>query len=168
MVKIVEIFSDITLKSSSTVVSKLLELDYYNNYEITVLINSDGGDVESMYSILDAFSIIESPIKTICIGNAYSAAAVLLAAGNKRYSFPNSRIMIHGVQSSIKEDSQLAFEKHIKEIEKDNLKLYTLLSKLTKKSLDKISKDCIRDKFFTPEQALKYGLIDEILKPKEK
>jgi ATP-dependent Clp protease protease subunit len=139
-----------------------------NNEDITIYINSNGGDISALYSMLDFIHLIQSPIKTICIGKAYSAAAMILAAGakNKRYATKNSSMMIHGIQcvfptkpGSDRRDAEI----EMKFLVEHNKQLMKYLSKYTGKPLEETVKDCEDDKFFNAKEALNYGLIDHII-----
>jgi len=154
---------------STLIISQLLFLESENqSKDISMYINSPGGSVNSGLSIYDTMQFIKSPIITIAIGQACSMGALLLCAGElgKRYSLPNSRIMIHqpiggyyGQTSDVKI--------HAKEMLKMKKKLNLILSKHTCKNIKQIEKDVDRDKFMSPEEALNYGLIDKIIKIRE-
>ena len=138
------------------------------NKDISVYINSPGGIVTAGLAIYDTMQYIKPDVRTICIGQCASMGAVLLAAGTpgKRYSLPNSRIMIHqpsggavGTASDI--------EIHVEEIKKLKVRLNSILAKHTKKTLKRITKDCDRDCFLSADEALAYGLIDEVITPQK-
>ena len=131
---------------------------------IHIYINSVGGSVSAGFAIHDTMKFIKCPVSTICVGMAASMGAFLLASGTKgmRYALPNSEIMIHqplgGVQGQA-EDIRITAE-HILEIRK---RLNHLLSKYTGKTLKRIEKDTDRDNYLSAEEALEYGIIDEVL-----
>ena len=164
--RIIFINGEINDSVASIVISELLYLDSLNHNDINIYINSPGGSITSGMAIYDTMNYIKSDIKTICIGLAASMGAFLLAGGTKgkRFSLPNSEIMIHqplgGTQGQAT-DIKIAAERIIKT--KD--KLNHILSKVTGKSINNIENDTERDNFMNPEEALKYGLIDEIIKP---
>lgn len=162
--RIVFVSGEINDSIASIVVSELLYLDSLNHNDIYLYINSPGGSVTSGMAIYDTMNYIKSDVKTICIGLAASMGAFLLASGTKgkRCSLPNSEIMIHqplgGTQGQAT-DIKIAAE-HILKI-KD--KLNSILAKVTGKELKVIENDTDRDNFMNPEEALEYGLIDEII-----
>lgn len=162
--RIVFINGEITDNLASIVVSELLYLDSINHDDIYIYINSPGGAITSGMAIYDTMNYIKSDVKTICIGLAASMGAFLLAAGTKgkRCSLPNSEIMIHqplGGTSGQATDIKIAAERILKI--KD--KLNKILSSVTGKGIKEIEKDTERDNFMDPEDALSYGLIDEII-----
>ena len=162
--RIVFINGEINDNMASIVVSELLYLDSLNHQDICLYINSPGGQITSGMAIYDTMNFIKSDVKTICIGLAASMGAFLLANGTigKRCSLPNSEIMIHqplgGTQGQAT-DIKIAAE-HILKI-KD--KLNKILANVTKKDLKTIENDTERDNFMDPNEALNYGLIDEII-----
>ena len=150
---------------SSLIIAQLLFLESENpDKDIFMYINSPGGVVTSGFGILDTMSYIKPDIATICMGQAASMAAVILSAGTKgkRSALENSRVMIHqplgGVQGQATD-----IEIHTKEILYLKNKLNKILSNNTGKSLKTIEKDTNRDYFLSSDEALKYGLIDEIV-----
>lgn len=163
--RIIFIIGEITDELSSLIVSQLLFLESENqNKEIAIYINSPGGSVIAGLSIYDTMQFIKPEISTISIGQACSMAALLLSAGNKkkRYALPNSRIMIHqplGSYSGQASDIKI----HAEEIIKIRSNLNKILSKHTEKDIIDIEKDTERDYFMSAEEALTYGLIDQII-----
>ena len=162
--RIVFINGEINDNLASIVVSELLYLDSLNHNDIYLYINSPGGSISSGMAIYDTMNYIKSDVKTICIGLAASMGAFLLANGTigKRCSLPNSEIMIHqplgGTQGQAT-DIKIAAERILKI--KD--KLNNILAKVTSKDIKTIEQDTERDNFMDPEDALEYGLIDEII-----
>lgn len=154
---------------ATNMVAHLLWLDSQDpKAEITIFINSVGGTVSNgLLTIYDTMQYISAPVRTICIGEAYSGAAVLLAAGDKgsRFAYPNARIMIHAVQAYDIGGSQYEVERESNRIKFMNQSLMEMIARHTGQSLSKVKKDCIEDKFFTAKEALEYGLIDGIVKP---
>ncbi len=151
---------------ASLVIAQLLFLEADNpEKEIYMYINSPGGVVTAGFGILDTMNYIKPDVCTICMGQAASMAAVLLSAGKKgkRSALENSRVMIHqplgGVQGQATD-----IEIHTKEILYLKSKLNKILSKNTGNTVKTIEKDTNRDNFLAAEDALKYGLIDEIVK----
>jgi len=155
---------------SSLIIAQLLFLESEApDKDISMYINSPGGVVTSGFGILDTMSYIKPDIATICMGQAASMAAVILSAGTKgkRSALENSRVMIHqplgGVQGQATD-----IEIHTKEILYLKNKLNKILSDNTSNSLKKIERDTNRDYFLSSDEALKYGLIDEIVINREK
>ncbi|CAL4324392.1 ATP-dependent Clp endopeptidase proteolytic subunit ClpP [Buchnera aphidicola] len=150
---------------ANSVIAQLLFLEAENpNKDISLYINSPGGIISSGISIYDTMQFIKPEINTICIGQACSMGAFLLSSGTKgkRFSLPNSRIMIHQPLGGYK--GQVSdIEIHANEIIKIKKKLNHIFSIQTGKSIKKIEKDTERDCFLSAKEALKYGLIDSIL-----
>lgn len=149
---------------SSLIVSELLYLDSLNHQDIHIYINSPGGSVTSGLAIIDTMNLIKSDVSTLSVGLCASMAAVILAAGtkNKRYSLPNSEIMIHQVLGGAEgkaSDVKIQAERILKMKKKIN----NILSNLTGKSINKINKDTEKDYYLNPKEAIKYGLIDKII-----
>lgn len=147
-----------------SITTQLMFLDSENNKDINLYINSPGGIVSSGLSIYDTMQFIKSDVSTICIGQAASMAAVILASGKKgkRFCFPNSRIMIHqplGYAQGQASDVEI----HAREMINIKYILCYLLSIHTKKNLNKIFKDTDRDNFMNCKQTLEYGIIDNVL-----
>jgi len=153
---------------ANIVIAQLLFLESEDpNKDINLYINSPGGSVTSAMAILDTMNNVKPNISTICVGLAASAAAVILSSGKKgkRFALPNSEVMIHQVMGGAEgqaSDIEIS-AKHILRI-KENLN--KILSKNTGKPISQVEKDTDRDYFMTSEEAKKYGIIDEILKPK--
>ena len=154
---------------ASLICAQLLFLESENpKKEISFYINSPGGIIWSGLAVYDTMQYISSKIMTICIGQAASAGSLLLASGEKdmRFSLPNSRIMMHqpsgGFQGQVTD-----IEIQTQEIVKTKKRLNEIYNKHTKKSLDEIEKIMERDKYFSPEEAIKFGLIDKIIKSRK-
>jgi len=164
--RIIFLGSEIDDYVSSLIIAQLLFLEADDpEKEIFMYINSPGGIITSGFGILDTMNYIKPDIATICMGQAASMAAVLLSAGakGKRSALENSRVMIHqplgGVQGQATD-----IEIHTKEILYLRDKLNKILSKNTGNSVKTIEKDTNRDHFMSSEKALKYGIIDQIVK----
>jgi ATP-dependent Clp protease, protease subunit len=150
---------------ANTLIAQLLFLDAENNKEdIKIYINSPGGSVTSAMAMYDTIQHVKSDVATICVGQAASAAAVLLASGakGKRFALPNSRIMIHQVMGGA-EGQQKDIEIQAREIARIKDMINLILAKHTGQSVKKIEADTDRDYFMTAEEAKKYGLIDKII-----
>nr|DAK26556.1 MAG TPA: Putative ATP dependent Clp protease [Caudoviricetes sp.] len=132
--------------------------------DITMYIDSPGGEVATGMGIYDTMQYIKPDVRTICMGTAASMGSVLLMGGTKgkRYALPHSEIMIHqpssGVQGKVS-DMERSFRQSIRIKEM----LHELYSKLTGQPIEKIEQDLDRDTWMTPEEAIRYGLIDEVL-----
>jgi ATP-dependent Clp protease, protease subunit len=153
---------------ANVVVAQLLYLANEDpTADITMYINSPGGSISSGMAIFDTMQFIPCDVSTICFGMAASMGAFLLAAGTKgkRKSLPNSRIMIHQPLGGAR--GQAAdIEIQAKEILFVRAQINAYLADFTEQPIEKIEDDCDRDFFLTPEQAVDYGLIDEVVKTK--
>ena len=154
---------------ASLVTAQLLFLESENpNKEISFYINSPGGLVTSGLGIYDTMQYINSPVSTLCIGQASSMGSFLLSAGEKgkRYSLPNSRIMVHQPSAGF-QGQATDIQIHAKEILSLKTRLNEIYSKHTGKSVDEISKALERDNFMTPEEAKSFGLIDSVVEKRK-
>ena len=154
---------------ASLVTAQLLFLESENpNKEISFYINSPGGLVTSGLGIYDTMQYINSPVSTLCIGQASSMGSFLLSAGEKgkRYSLPNSRIMVHQPSAGF-QGQATDIQIHAKEIQSLKTRLNSIYSKHTGKSVDEISKALERDNFMTPDEAKKFGLIDSVVEKRK-
>lgn len=150
---------------ANLVIAQLLFLDASDpKKEIKLYINSPGGSVTSAMAIYDTTQYTKADVATICVGQAASAAAVLLASGTKgkRFSLPNSRIMIHQVMGGA-EGQATDVEIRTKEMLRVRDQINQILAKHTGQTMAKIEKDTDRDFFMSPEEAKKYGIIDKII-----
>lgn len=150
---------------ANTLIAQLLFLDADNNKEdIKIYVNSPGGSVTSALALYDTIQHVKADVATICLGQAASAAAVLLAAGTKgkRYALPNARIMIHQVMGGV-EGQQKDIEIQAKEISRIKDQINLILAKHTGQTVKRIEGDSDRDYFMDAEEAKKYGLIDKII-----
>ncbi len=155
--------------SANLIIAQMLFLEQEDpGKDISLYINSPGGSISAGLGIHDTMRYIKSPVSTICIGQAASMGAFLLSAGSKgkRKALPNARIMIHqpsgggGGQST---DIQI----QAKEIDRLRVLLETKMAKYTGKTYKQLNEDCERDKWMTADEALEYGLIDEIIALRE-
>jgi len=163
--RIVFIGSAITDAVADVVIAQLLFLESEGpEKDIYVYINSPGGFVTSGLAIYDTMKYIRPDVATICIGQAASMAAVLLAAGvkGKRYALPHARIMVHQVLGGI-EGQASDIEIHAREILRLREEINRILSRHTGQPLEKIARDTERDFFLTAKDALEYGIIDTII-----
>ena len=162
--RIIMLSGEIDDSLANVIISELLYLDSLNNDPISIYINSPGGSITSGMAIFDTMNFIRSNVSTVCVGMAASMAAFLLSSGEKgmRYALPNSEIMIHqplgGVQGQATE-IKIAAERILKLKKKIN----KILSNNTKQDIKKIENDTERDYFMSSDEALDYGLVDDIL-----
>ena len=150
---------------ANLVVAQMLFLEAENpDKDIHLYINSPGGSVTSGMSIYDTMQFIKPDVSTLCIGQAASMGAVLLTGGakGKRQALPNSRVMIHPVLGGFQGQAS-DIEIHTKEILSIKAKLNEILSKHSGQKVDKVAKDSDRDNFMSPDEAVKYGLIDNVV-----
>jgi len=167
--RIVMLQGEINDHVASIIVAQLLFLEAENpEKDIYLYINSPGGVVTSGFAIYDTMNYIKPDVVTICMGQAASMGAFLLSSGakGKRFALPHARIMIHqplgGAQGQATD-----IEIHAKEILRMKKELNKILAENTGQSVRKIEKDTERDFFMSAEEALKYGLIDKVLKKRE-
>ncbi len=133
--------------------------------DISLYINSPGGSVSAGMAVYDTMQFIRPAVATICIGQAASVAAVILAAGSpgKRFALPNARVLIHQPSIGGLSGQATDIEIHAKEIIRIRSHLNNILVKHTKQALEKIERDVDRDYWMGPEQAKEYGIVDEII-----
>lgn len=163
--RVVFLVGPVNEMSANLVVAQLLFLESENpDKDIYLYINSPGGSVTAGMAIYDTMQFIKPDVSTLCIGQAASMGALLLTAGapGKRYSLPNSRMMIHqplgGFQGQASD-----IEIHAREILYLRHKLNEILAKHTGQTVKAIEKDTDRDNFMSAEQSVKYGLVDKVL-----
>lgn len=164
--RIIFIGSPIDDVVANAVIAQLLFLDSQNPKEdIKMYINSPGGAVTSALAIYDTMQYVKAEVQTICIGMAASAAALLLASGKqgKRMALPNSEVMIHQVLGGA-QGQATDIDIHARHILKTRDRLNKILAKHTGQKLVKIEKDTERDYFMSAEEALKYGIVDKIVR----
>ena len=150
---------------ANLIVAQMLYLEAENpDKDIHLYINSPGGSVTAGLSIYDTMQFIKPDVSTLCIGQAASMGAVLLTGGakGKRQALPNSRVMIHQVLGGFQGQAS-DIEIHTKEILSIKKKLNEILADHSGQKVDKIAKDSDRDKFMSPDEAVKYGLIDAVV-----
>lgn len=162
--RIIFLSGEINDAMASIIVSELLYLDAQGHEDINLYINSPGGSVTSGLAIYDTMNYIKSDVRTIVVGMAASMGAFLLSSGakGKRCALKNAEVMIHQVLGGAQgqaTDIKIAAE-HILKIKK---KLNSILASNTGQSINKVIKDCERDNYMSALDALKYGIIDEII-----
>ncbi|MDQ3001805.1 MAG: ATP-dependent Clp protease proteolytic subunit [Fibrobacterota bacterium] len=152
---------------ANTIVAQMLFLEYEDpDKDILLYINSPGGVVTSGLAIYDVIKYVKPDVQTICVGSAYSMGALLLAAGTKgkRYILPHGKVMLHqpsGGATGQSSDIQI----HAKEIIKTKKELNGILAEATGKSAEQIQKDTERDLYMNAQEAMAYGVVDEIFNP---
>lgn len=161
--RIILLTGEIDDNTAETVVAQLLFLEAEDpEKQISLYINSPGGSVTAGLAIYDTMRLVRSPVQTICIGQACSMGAVLLAGGDKRIALEHSRIMIHqpsgGFQGKTTDILITA-----KEIEKARITLSEILARHTGKTVDKVEEDIENDRFMSAQEALEYGIVDSVL-----
>jgi ATP-dependent Clp protease protease subunit len=152
---------------ANTVVAQMLFLEYEDpDKDILLYINSPGGIVTSGLAIFDVIKYVKPDVQTICVGSAFSMGALLLAAGTKgkRFILPHGKVMLHqpsGGATGQSADIQI----HAKEIVKTKKELNGILAEATGKPIDVIQKDTERDLYMNAQEAVAYGVVDEIFNP---
>lgn len=164
--RIIMLFDKIDDNTACVVISQLLFLESVDSKkEIRIYINSPGGSVKAGLAIYDTIRHIKCDVSTLCVGEASSMGALLLAAGTKgkRYSLENSSIMIHQALGAVPFGQATDIKIQAELIALTKSKLDKVLAKLTGKTEAQISKDTDRDYYMTPFQAVEYGIIDEVI-----
>ena len=163
--RIIMLSEEVNDTTASLIVAQLLYLEAQDpDKDIQFYINSPGGSVTAGMAIYDTMQYIKCDVSTICIGLAASMGAFLLSAGTKgkRYALPNAEIMIHqpsaGTQGQI---TDMAI--HLKRLEIVKERMNRILSENTGKSIETVTADCERDNFRTAQEAMEYGLIDQVI-----
>ena len=164
--RIIFLGTPISDEIANDVMSQLLVLESADpDRDIMIYINSPGGSFTALTAIYDTMRYIKPDVRTVCLGQAASAAAVILAAGTKgkRLALPNSRILIHQPATEGGYGQSSDIEIQAREILRIRSLMEEMLATDTGKSTDEVSRDIERDKYLTAEQALEYGIIDEVL-----
>jgi ATP-dependent Clp protease, protease subunit len=154
---------------ANLVIAQLLFLEAEDpEKDISIYINSPGGEVTAGLAIYDTMQYIRPDVSTTCVGQAASMAAVLLAAGapKKRFALPNSRVLLHQPMGGV-QGQATDMEIHAREILRIRQRLNEILHKHTGQSLDRIHQDTDRDFILTGDQAKEYGLIDQVISRRE-
>jgi ATP-dependent Clp protease protease subunit len=162
--RVIFIVGPIEDQMANLVVAQLLFLESENpDKDINLYINSPGGVVSSGLAIYDTMQFIRCDVSTMCVGQAASMGAILLAAGakDKRYALPHSRVMIHQPLGCF-QGQATDIDIHAREILKLRTELNEILAEHSGQTVDKIAEDTERDNFMDPQQAMKYGLIDKV------
>src|SRR5712692_1706994 len=163
--RVVFLVGPVTEITANLIVAQLLFLESENpDKDIFFYINSPGGSVSAGLAIYDTMQFIKPDVSTLCVGQAASMGALLLAAGDatKRFCLPNSRVMIHQPMGGF-QGQATDIEIHAKEILYLRSRLNEILAKHTKQTVERISRDTDRDNFLSAGDAVKYGLVDRVL-----
>jgi ATP-dependent Clp protease protease subunit len=147
------------------IMAQLLHLESEDpDKDINLYVNSPGGDITSLFAIYDTMQYIKPDVSTICMGQAASAAAVLVLAGTKgkRYALPHSRILLHQPHGGA-QGQAVDIEIQAKEITRYRKLLEELIAEHTGQSLEKVAKDTDRDYILTADEAVEYGVVDEVI-----
>lgn len=161
--------SEIDDQAANVIIAQLLFLEAEDSEkDISIYINSPGGMVSSGMAIYDTMKFIKNDVVTICMGQASSMAAIILASGTKgkRYALPNSRVMIHQPLGGFQGQATDILI-HAGEIKKIKENIISLLSLHTGKKREKIAEDLERDFYMNAEESLKYGIIDSVIKERK-
>ncbi|MDP3269494.1 MAG: ATP-dependent Clp endopeptidase proteolytic subunit ClpP [Legionella sp.] len=167
--RIIFLLGEVEDHMANLVVAQLLFLESENpEKDISLYINSPGGVVTAGLAIYDTMQFIKPDVSTLCIGQAASAAALLLCAGaeGKRFCLPNSRVMIHQPLGGYRGQAT-DIEIHARETLAVRERLNSIMAKHTKKTPDQIMRDTERDNFMSAAQAMEYGLIDKVIYDRE-
>jgi len=163
--RVVFLVGPVNEMSANLIVAQLLFLESENpEKDISIYINSPGGSVSAGLAIYDTMQFIKPDVNTLCVGQAASMGALLLAAGakGKRFALPNSRVMIHQPMGGF-QGQATDIEIHAKEILYLRQRLNEILARHTGQDIKTIERDTERDNFFGAEDATKYGLVDKLL-----
>jgi len=167
--RIIFLTGPVTDMNANTIIAQLLFLASKDHEkEIQLYINTPGGSVTAGLAIYDTMQYIKCPVATICFGLAGSMGAVLLASGEKgkRFALPNSEVLLHQVAGGAQGQAS-EIEITAKQIIKIKNKLNNILAKHTGKPLEKIENDTDRDFYLTAQEAKEYGIIDQVISPKQ-
>src|SRR6188474_573679 len=163
--RVIFLVGEVNDQTANLIVAQLLFLESENpDKDISFYINSPGGSVTAGMAIYDTMQFIKPDVSTMCLGFAASMGAFLLAAGEKgkRFSLPNSKIMIHQVLGGARGQAT-DIEIHARDILKTREQMNRILAERTGQSFDKIARDTERDYFLTADESKEYGLIDQVI-----
>jgi ATP-dependent Clp protease, protease subunit len=163
--RIVFLGSAVDDQVANLIVAQLLHLESADpDKDISIYINSPGGSIYAGLAIYDTMNFIKPDVSTICCGIAMSMGSLLLAGGakGKRFSLPNSRILIHQPSAGF-EGQSTDIEIHAREIIKTRARIDEIYAHHTGQPIDQVNTDMERDRFFKPEEAVEYGLIDKVI-----
>lgn len=163
--RIIFLAGPIVERTASVVIQQLLYLQSIKrNHDVNLYINSPGGLVDQTLAVYDTMQFMGCEVATYCIGQAASGAAIILMAGTKgkRFVLPNAKVMLHqpyGGVTGQAEDIRIQAD----EVLRDKIRLNSIIAKCTGKSLERVTEDTERDRFLNAEEALEYGIVDEVL-----
>jgi ATP-dependent Clp protease, protease subunit len=163
--RVIFLVGEVNDQTANLVVAQLLFLESENpDKDISFYINSPGGSVSAGMAIYDTMQFIKPDVSTLCVGFAASMGAFLLAAGakGKRFSLPNSKIMIHQVLGGARGQAT-DIEIHARDILKTREQMNRILAERTGQSIEKIARDTERDYFLSADEAKDYGLVDQVI-----
>ncbi|MFJ4341015.1 ATP-dependent Clp protease proteolytic subunit [Streptomyces sp. NPDC088915] len=169
--RVIFLGSEIDDTSASDVMAQLLCLESADpDRDISIYINSPGGSITSLLAIYDTMQFVKPDIQTVCIGQATSAASVVLAAGTKgkRIALPNSRVLMHQPASPGQQGQVSDLEIQWLEIERIRDRIETIMVQHTGRDRERIREDLERDKILTAQDALEYGIVDQVVVPRGK
>ncbi|KDN85536.1 ATP-dependent Clp protease proteolytic subunit [Kitasatospora cheerisanensis] len=164
--RIIFLGSQVDDVSANDIMAQLICLESMDpDRDISVYINSPGGSFTALTAIYDTMQFVKPDIQTVCMGQAASAAAVILAAGTpgKRMALPNARVLIHQPYTETGRGQVSDLEIQAKEIFRMREQLENMLAKHSNKEVEQVREDIERDKILTAEEALEYGLVDQII-----
>lgn len=163
--RVIFLVGEVEPHMANLIIAQMLFLESENpDKDISLYINSPGGAVTAGFAIYDTMQFIKPDVSTLCVGQAASAGALLLAAGahGKRFCLPHATVMIHQVLGGFQGQAS-DIEIHAKEALRVNQQVHEVLARHTGKSVEQIKKDADRDNFMNPQEALSYGIIDGVL-----
>ncbi len=154
---------------ANTIIAQLLFLDKVDSTkDITIYVNSPGGAVTATLAMYDTMQLVKADVSTVCVGIAASGGSIILMGGakGKRFTLPNSEVMIHQPLGGT-EGQATDIAIHAEHIIKTKKLLNQMIAKHTGKKLDEVERDTERDKFMTADEAVKYGIVDQIIHGKK-
>lgn len=168
--RVIFLSEELDTENTSSILSLLFLLDREDEEKpISLWINSPGGIAHGFFAIYDMIQRIKAPVRTVCMGEACSAAAMLLASGSKglRYAMPNSRVMIHQIQVGGMAGSNTEIEIETKELKAIQDRLTDIFARHTGHTKAKVKRDTKMDKYMSAQEAIDYGIVDKILEYKK-
>lgn len=156
---------EVNSQTAMSIIMELLTLAEESDEDITLYINSPGGNISDGLAIYDTMNLIKPDVATIVVGLAASMGAFLLSSGTKgkRYALPNAEIMIHQPLAGIGYNQQTNFQIYADKLAKTRERIEEIMAKNTGQPVAKVHADCERDNYMTSQEALEYGLIDKII-----
>lgn len=167
--RIVFLGSEVDDDVANVIAAQLLFLEAEEpDKEISLYINSPGGSAYAGMAIYDTMQYVKPDVRTVCVGMAMSAAAMVLCGGaaGKRYALPNAKVMIHQGAAGFR-GTPADIQIHAREVLEMTRRMAEIIARHTGKPADQVMRDIDRDRFMTPEDAIEYGLIDAVMSPRE-